>query len=177
MNYANIKFYDIANGAGVRTSLFVSGCTHHCKNCFNSVAWDFDYGEPFTQEIKERIINSCEPYYIAGLSLLGGEPMEPENQDAILDLLRDFKDKFPYKTVWCYSGYTLEELTGKTPSRCRTENTDAVLKLIDVLVDGEYVDELHDITLKFRGSRNQRLIDLKKSLHEGKPVLWQDNNP
>ena len=119
MNYANIKYYDISNGPGVRTSLFVSGCTHRCPGCFNEVAWDFGYGAPFTKEVRNQIFAACQPDYIAGLTLLGGEPMEPANQRELLPFVRNFKALYPQKTVWCYSGYTLEELTGQTPSRCR----------------------------------------------------------
>ena len=121
MNYANIKYYDISNGPGVRTSLFVSGCTHRCPGCFNEVAWDFGYGAPFTKEVRNQIFAACQPDYIAGLTLLGGEPMEPANQRELLPFVRNFKALYPQKTVWCYSGYTLEELTGQTPSRCRCE--------------------------------------------------------
>ena len=141
MNYANIKHCDIANGPGVRTSLFVSGCTHHCPNCFNAVAWDFHFGQPFTWETEQSIIESCQSAYVAGLTLLGGEPMEPENQSALLPFLKRFRENCPGKTVWCYSGYTLEQLSGQEPGRCRCECTDELLSLIDVLVDGEFVQE------------------------------------
>lgn len=175
MNYANIKYYDIANGVGVRTSLFVSGCTHHCKNCFNKIAWDFNYGKEFTDEVQQQIIDSCKPYYISGLTLLGGEPMEPENQNGLLPLVKKFKEQFPDKTIWCYSGYTYEQLTGQEASRCRTNITDELLSNIDVLVDGKFVEELHSITLKFRGSSNQRLIDLNQTRKNGKITLWKDD--
>lgn len=174
MNYANIKYYDIANGPGVRTSLFVSGCTHHCKNCFNPEAWDFDYGQPFDKPVRNQIFASCQPDYIAGLSLLGGEPMEPDNQRALVSFARNFKALYPQKTIWCYSGYTFEQLTGQQPSRARCEVTDELLSCLDVLVDGEFVQELYDISLRFRGSSNQRLLDLPKSLAAGQPVLWVD---
>lgn len=174
MYYANIKYCDIANGPGVRTSLFVSGCTHRCKNCFNAVAWDFHYGQPFSQDTENTLIQSCQPAYIAGLTLLGGEPMEPENQAALLPFLRRFRQACPQKSIWCYSGYTLEQLLGQEPARCRCEETDELLSLLDVLVDGEFVQELHDITLRFRGSSNQRLIDLPKTLSSGNVVCWQD---
>lgn len=175
MNYATIKYCDIANGPGVRTSLYVSGCTHHCKNCFNPMTWDFAYGEPFTQAIEDQLIASCAPAYVTGLTLLGGEPMEPANQRALLPFLRRFKQAHPYKTIWCYSGYTLEELTGTCESRCRCEETDALLSLFDVLVDGEFVQALYDISLRFRGSSNQRLIDLKATLARGEIVPWSDD--
>ena len=175
MNYGNIKYCDIANGPGVRTVLFVSGCTHHCKNCFQPETWDFSYGKPFTQEVEDEIIKSCQPAYVKGLTLLGGEPMEPANQRALLPFVRRFKTVYPNKTVWCYSGYLYEQLSGEVEYRCRCEVTDELLSLIDVLVDGEFVQELHDITLRFRGSSNQRLIDLKKTRETGLITLWQDD--
>ena len=174
MNYANIKYYDIANGPGVRTSVFVSGCRHHCPGCFNAVAWDFAYGQPFDKTVRNEIFASCQPDYIAGLSLLGGEPFEPENQRELLPFVRNFKALYPAKTVWCYSGYTWEQLTGKEPSPARCEVTDELLALLDVLVDGRFVQAEHDISLRFRGSRNQRLLDVPKSLAAGQPVWWED---
>ncbi len=174
MYYATIKNCDIANGPGVRISLFVSGCTHHCKNCFNAEAWDFQYGTHFTEKTQEEILALCAPSYIAGLSLLGGEPMEPENQKGLLPLLQAFKERFPEKSIWCYSGYTYEEML-KDGSRCRCEETDALLSLIDVLVDGEFVQALYDISLRFRGSKNQRLIDLRKTENAGTIVWWEDD--
>lgn len=174
MNYATIKYYDIANGPGVRTSLFVSGCTHRCKGCFNAEAWDFAFGQPFDKAVRNEIFASCQPDYIAGLSLLGGEPMEPENQRALVTFARNFKALYPGKTIWCYSGYTFEQLTGRAVSRARCEATDELLSYIDVLVDGEFVQDLYDISLRFRGSSNQRLLDLPQSLAAGRPVLWVD---
>ncbi len=174
MYYANIKYCDISNGPGVRTSLFVSGCTHRCKNCFNAVAWDFHYGSEFTPAVQQQILDSCKHSYVTGLSLLGGEPMEPENQPALLDFVRRFKELYPNKTVWCYSGYTWEQLTGKEPARCRCASTDALLALLDVLVDGEFVQDLYDISLRFRGSSNQRLLDVPATLRSGTPTLWED---
>ena len=156
MNYATIKYYDIANGPGVRTSVFVSGCRHHCPGCFNEVAWDFGYGKPFDKAIRNEVFASCQPAYITGLSLLGGEPMEPENQRELLPFVRNFKALYPNKTVWCYSGYTWEQLTGKDPCPARCEVTDELLALLDVLVDGRFVEAKHDISLRFRGSSNQR---------------------
>lgn len=176
MNYAEIKYFDIANGPGVRVSLFVSGCTHRCKNCFNKVAWDFNYGNQFTEEIKNKIFDECKADYIKGISLLGGEPFEPENQSVLLDLLKEFKAKFPQKDVWCFSGYTYEQLTGKDESRCFTPITKDMLSYIDVLVDGKFVQELYSIRLQFRGSSNQRLIDLNKTRATGEIVLWADEN-
>lgn len=173
MNYATIKYCDIANGVGVRTSLFVSGCTHRCKNCFNSEAWDFSFGNVFDDSVADEILASLTPNYIAGLSLLGGEPMEPSNQRGLLPLVRAVKQRFPNKSIWCYTGYTLETdlLTG---GRVCCEATDELLSYIDVLVDGEFIQDLYDITLRFRGSANQRLIDLPKTLKYQKTVLWSD---
>ena len=173
MNYGEIKKNDIANGLGVRTTIFVSGCTHHCKGCFQPQTWNFDFGKPYTKEVEDDIIASLSPYYIAGLTLLGGEPMEPANQASLLTLLRRIRAEKPAKNVWCYSGYTFEELTGKTPSRARCEHTDEMLSLIDVLVDGEFKEELKDIRLRFRGSSNQRVIDLAKTLESGEIVLLE----
>ena len=167
MNYGEIKNFDIANGEGVRVSLFVSGCTHHCKNCFNPETWSFDYGEPFTKEVEDKIIEELRPDYINGLSLLGGEPFEPQNQAALLPFLRRVKERFPDKTVWCYTGYLFDtQLLSESRARC--EHTDEMLSLIDVLVDGEFVQELYNISLQFRGSSNQRIIDVQKSLNSGK---------
>ena len=171
MNYGEIKTADIANGKGVRVSLFVSGCTHHCKGCFNPETWDFSYGKPFTKDTEDTILKEIEPSYVAGLSLLGGEPFEPQNQKALLSLLRRFRQMFPKKNVWCYSGYRFEELAGFAPSRARTDDTDEMLSYIDILVDGEFEDGNKDISLKFRGSSNQRIIDVQKSLTAGRAVL------
>ena len=173
MNYANIKFNDIANGEGVRTSLFVSGCTHHCKGCFNSETWDFNYGKPYTHEIEDNIIESLRPAHINGLTLLGGEPMEPANQMALLSLVKRVKAEFPNKNIWCYSGYLFDEEL-KKPSRARVEKdnlTDEFLRCIDILIDGEFKLELKDITLRFKGSSNQRIIDVQESLKQTKVVL------
>ena len=171
MNYGEIKNFDIANGEGVRVSLFVSGCTHHCKNCFNPETWNFDFGQPFTEETEELILKELAPDYINGLSLLGGEPFEPSNQAVLLPFLRRVKELFPNKTIWCYSGYLFDkELLSESRARC--EHTDEMLSLIDVLVDGEFVQELYSITLQFRGSSNQRIIDVKKSLKSGKVVEY-----
>ena len=143
--------------------------------CFvNAVAWDFHYGQPFDKATRNEVFASCQPDYIAGLSLLGGEPMEPENQRELLPFVRNFKALYPNKTVWCYSGYTWEQLTGKEPSLARCEATDELLSLLDVLVDGEFVQAKHDISLRFRGSSNQRLLDVKKTLTAGQPVWWED---
>lgn len=163
MNYAEIKYFDIANGEGVRTTLFVSGCRRGCKNCFNEVAWNFAAGEPFTPEIEDEIIESLRPSYVDGLTLLGGEPMEPENQVGLVGFLERVREEFPRgagaKSIWCFTGDTLEAelLEG---GRHHTDVTDRLLACIDVLVDGPFVQELYDITLRFRGSSNQRLIDM-----------------
>lgn len=170
MNYGEIKNFDIANGEGVRVSLFVSGCTHHCKECFNPMTWDFSYGKPYTEQTEQQIIDELSPDFINGLSLLGGEPFEPSNQKVLVGLLRKFREKYPHKNVWCYTGYTLEkDLLSESRARC--EYTDEMLSLIDVLVDGEFVIEKKNISLAFRGSENQRLIDLPKTLECGK-VQW-----
>ena len=171
MNYAEINKNDIANGIGVRVTLFVSGCTHFCKGCFNSEAWDFNYGQPFTTEVEEELLEALAPSWIDGLTLLGGEPMEPQNQRALLPFLKRIKEMYPQKTIWCFSGYTLEDELLKD-SRARCEVTDEMLSFIDVLVDGEFVEELKDISLRFKGSSNQRLIDLKPTLATGKVVIW-----
>lgn len=162
MRYANIKYHDIANGLGVRTSLFVSGCTHRCKGCFNEVAWDFGYGEVFTEETIEKLLASCSPSYVAGLSLLGGEPMEPSNQRALLPLLRRFKEQYPDKDIWCYTGYVYERDLLDPAGRAHFEVTEELLSYIDILVDGEFDQALYDISLKFRGSSNQRVLQIQK---------------
>lgn len=161
MNYATIKNCDIANGEGVRVSLFVSGCTHRCKGCFNSEAWDFGYGEPFTKEVEDEIIEMLSPDYIRGLSLLGGEPFEVCNQAVLVTFLERVKKTYPQKDIWCYTGYTLESDLQNVSSKVRTEYTDKMLSFIDVLVDGEFIEELKDISLAFRGSSNQRIIRLR----------------
>ena len=173
MNYATIKWYDIANGEGVRISLFVSGCTHQCKNCFNKVAWDFSYGQPFDEKVQQQILEELASPFIAGLSLLGGEPFEPQNQEALLPFVREVKRRFPQKPIWCYTGYVLDEKTGLLrETEKNTSGTKELIECIDVLIDGEYVEALHDIRLKFRGSSNQRVIDVKKTLEERKCVLY-----
>ncbi|MCD7928832.1 MAG: anaerobic ribonucleoside-triphosphate reductase activating protein [Clostridiales bacterium] len=174
MNYAAIKTHDIANGPGVRVSLFVSGCTHHCEGCFNPETWDFHYGQPYTAETEQEILDACDKPYIRGLSLLGGEPFEPANQKALLPLLRRFRERFPDKTVWCYSGYNYEMdmLTGQLGDWAVTKE---LLSLLDVLVDGEFVQDQKDLNLRFRGSANQRIIDVPRSL-EHDQVLWWDGS-
>lgn len=173
MNFATIKKHDVANGVGVRVSLFVSGCTHHCKGCFNAEAWDFRYGSPYTEQTEEEVLQALNKEYIAGLSLLGGEPLEPCNQRALLPLLRAFRARFPQKTAWCYTGYTFD--TDLRPGgRAYCEATDEMLSMLDVLVDGEFVEALKDLKLRFRGSSNQRIIDVPRSLSEGCVKLWKD---
>ena len=161
MNYANIKKYDIADGPGVRVSLFVSGCRHHCKGCFNSEAWDFQYGRPYTAETEAEILEALKPGYIAGLTLLGGEPFEPENQVELVTLLRKVRETYPEKSIWSYTGYVYDK--DLVPGgRAYTDVTDEMLSYLDVLVDGPFVEELKDITLQFRGSSNQRIIKMDK---------------
>ena len=173
MNYAEIKNCDIANGPGVRISLFVSGCTHHCPGCFNQVAWDFDYGQPFTQQTIDQILEMLKPGYIKGLTLLGGEPFEPENQGAIVELLRQIKEKYPEKSIWAFSGYLFDRdiLSGRLG---KWEITKEYLSYLDVLVDGPFVEAKKNLSLRFRGSENQRIIDVPASLAANRIVLWQD---
>lgn len=171
MRYGAIKKCDIANGVGVRTVLFVSGCTHHCKGCFQPETWDFHYGEPYTKATEDEIIDSLRPDYIDGLTLLGGEPFEPQNQQELIFLLRRIRKELPDKTIWAFSGYTFEELTGESRARCAV--TDEMLSMLDVLVDGEFVEAQRNISLQFRGSENQRLIDVPKTLETGEIVWWK----
>ena len=161
MNYGEIKTTDIANGEGVRVTLFVSGCRIHCKGCFNSQTWDFNYGKPFTFETEEFILKALAPEYIAGFTVLGGEPMEPENQRVLVKLMRRIKETYPSKTIWCYSGYIYDKdlLNKKKKKHC--EVTDELLSYINVLVDGPFILKEKDISLQFRGSRNQRILKLK----------------
>lgn len=175
MYYGEIKKTDIANGIGVRVSLFVSGCTRHCKNCFNQETWDFTYGRPFTGETEAEILAALRPPFINGLTVLGGEPFEPRNQAELLPFLKKVRSSYPEKTIWCYTGGTLEKDLvpgGRNYCDCTSE----LLRQLDVLVDGAFIEELKDITLQFRGSANQRLIDLGKSRAQNKIVLWVPNN-
>lgn len=175
MHYSTIKNCDIANGAGVRVSLFVSGCTNHCKNCFQPQTWDFDYGEEFTEETEQKLIDMLKPSYIRGLTLLGGEPMEPENQRGLLPFVKRFKGTYPDKDIWCFTGFTYETLKSKG-SHPHCESTDELLSYIDVLVDGRFIEELKSPALRFRGSSNQRLIDLKKTLESNEVVLLPNHD-
>ena len=170
MYYGNLKKCDIANGIGVRVTLFVSGCTNHCPDCFQPQTWDFRYGKPFTDDTRAEIFAELDKPYINGLTVLGGEPFEPENQRALLPFLKKVRERFPKKNIWCYTGYLFDkELLGESRARC--ECTDEMLSLIDVLVDGEFVQELYSVALAFRGSENQRIIDVKKSLETGE-IVW-----
>ena len=173
MNFATLKKYDVANGPGVRVSLFVSGCTHRCKGCFNAEAWDFDYGQPYTAKTEEEILSALDHSYIAGLSLLGGEPFDPRNQETVCGLLKKVRARFPQKDVWCYTGYTLDKDL-KEGGAAYTPFTKDMLESIDVIVDGEFVEALKDIKLRFRGSSNQRIIDLKRTRGSGEIKLWLD---
>lgn len=173
MYYGNIKKNDIANGKGVRVTLFVSGCTNHCKNCFQPETWNFDYGKPYTKATEDEVIEALKPGHIAGLTLLGGEPFEPENQRELVKLLRRVRKELPEKNIWSFTGFILDQdlLDG---GRKHCEVTDEMLSLLDVLVDGPFKEEEKDITLAFRGSRNQRVIDMKKSLEEKEVVLYME---
>lgn len=172
MNYAKIKKCDVANGTGVRVSLFVSGCTHHCKNCFNKEAWDFNYGQEFTKKEEDMILEDLKPDYIYGLSLLGGEPFEYPNQQGLAPFVKRVKEEYPEKKIWCYTGYKFDDdiIKQMVP---KYECTKELLRNIDYLVDGEFVEELKSPKLKFKGSSNQRIIDVQKSLQEKKIVLWE----
>lgn len=171
MYYGEIKNCDIANGIGVRVTLFVSGCTNRCEGCFQPETWDFHYGQPFTEQTEEKVLSMLEPGFINGLTLLGGDPFEPENQRALLPFLRRVREKYPQKTVWAYTGFLYEDLL-RERSHPRCEATDEMLKQINVLVDGPFVKKLYEVGLRFRGSTNQRLIDLDKTRQTGKIVLW-----
>jgi anaerobic ribonucleoside-triphosphate reductase activating protein len=173
MNYADIKQYDVANGPGVRVSLFVSGCTHYCKNCFNKEAWDFNYGKPFTNETIDKIIDYCGESYVKGLTILGGEPMEPSNQKGILPLVKRFKETYPDKSLWVFSGY---DFVKDINTRMRNEipETSELLSYIDVIVDGKFIEELKTLNLRFKGSSNQRTIMVQESLKSDTLVLWDD---
>lgn len=172
MNYGEIKYMDVANGPGVRISLFVSGCTHHCKNCFNAKTWDFDYGQPFTEKQEEDIIKALAPDYVQGFTLLGGEPFEPVNQKGVLPLLKKIRATYPDKSIWIFTGYLFDtEIMEKMVTQY--QETMEILKLTDVIVDGRFVEALKNLNLKFKGSSNQRTIDVAKSLETGSVVLLE----
>ena len=173
MFYGAVKNCDIANGAGVRVSLFVSGCRNHCKGCFQPETWAFDYGQEFTSETEDEIISMMRPDYIRGLTILGGDPFEPENQKALLPFIRRIRRELPSRDIWMYSGYTFEELTGGNP-HCHLDITDEILRSADVLIDGRFEESLRDLSLQFRGSSNQRIIDVRKTLETGELILWRE---
>lgn len=175
MNYATIKKHDIANGPGVRVSLFVSGCSHHCPGCFNPETWDFNYGNPFDSDAINEVLQAMEPSYIHGFSLLGGEPFELKNQQGVLPLLKEIKSKFPNKDIWCYTGYDFEKDILENMASTWDETTE-MLSYIDILVDGEFVEAKKDVSLRFRGSSNQRIIDVKESLKQKNIILWDDSH-
>lgn len=172
MNYADIKYIDVANGPGIRVSLFVSGCTHHCKNCFNPETWDFNYGKPFTETEINQIIDYLKPNHISGLSLLGGEPFEYSNQQGLLPLVRKVKEQYPEKTIWCYTGYKFDKDI-KEKMMVMWPETRELINYIDYIVDGEFIEELKDLKLRFKGSSNQRIINVKESLATDSIVLWE----
>ena len=171
MNYATIKWFDVSNGPGVRTSLYVSGCRNHCKNCFNPETWDFNYGEPFTKDIEDKILESLKPQYIKGFTLLGGDPFEPENQIALAPFLKKMRAQYPDKSMWCFTGYDYEKdlISGRLGEK---DTVMQMLSCFDVLVDGKFVEELKDLNLRFRGSSNQRIILVQPTLKTGKITLW-----
>lgn len=175
MNYATIKARDVANGPGVRTVLFVSGCTHHCKGCFQPETWDFSYGNPFTDVEEQAILQHLSPDFMAGLTLLGGEPLEPQNQAVLLPFLQKVREKYSEKSIWCFTGYTLEtDILAKKLGDW--DVTSQLLSLIDVLVDGEFIEAQKNLNLRFRGSSNQRLLDLPATLKEHRAILWTDGS-
>ena len=169
MNYAAIKPWDIANGPGVRVSLFVSGCAHHCKDCFNAEAWDFNYGAPFDAQEEKKLLALLTPDYIRGITYLGGEPFDPRNQPALLDLTRKIRARYPQKTIWAFTGYVYDENLPQVDGV-----TQELLEALDVLVDGPFIAARKNLSLRFRGSDNQRLIDMPKTLQTGAVVLWND---
>lgn len=178
MYYGKIMYCDTANGTGCRTVLFVSGCRHHCRGCFNEIAWKFDYGKEYTPGTEDKIVESLKPDYVEGLSILGGEPLEPENQEEVWKLIKRIRKEMPQKNIWVYSGFTWEELTGKEKARCRQGMADGIrldniMQNIDVLVDGEFQEDKKNIMLEFRGSENQRVIDVKKTLEADEVVLMK----
>ena len=176
MNYAGLFFVDTANGVGLRTNLFVSGCTHHCEGCFNRDTWDFNYGQEYTKETEDKIIESLKPNHIAGLTILGGEPMELANQQAVRNLVERVRQECPHSTIWIYSGYTYEELTDISNKRCYSDDTDVILSNIDILVDGEFILAEKNLSHRFKGSSNQRVIDVPKTRESGVIVLSEYND-
>lgn len=172
MHYGELKKCDIANGIGVRVTLFVSGCTNHCEDCFQPQTWAFDYGKPFTDETKAEIFAELDKPFVNGLTVLGGEPFEPRNQRELLPLLREVKERYPGKTIWCFTGFRLDDELLKDGSYPRCEVTDDMLACIDILVDGRFMKELKDISLQFRGSRNQRVIDMNRTRETGTICIW-----
>lgn len=176
MNYADIKQYDVANGPGIRISIFVSGCNHHCKNCFNQETWDFQYGNPFTENEINKIIEYMKPSYIKGLTILGGEPFERVNQQGLLPLLRKVREVYPEKSIWCFTGFDfMRDIYGKMYQEW--EETKEMLSFIDTIVDGPFIEELKDLSLRFKGSSNQKTIMVKETLQKGEVVLWDDSEP
>ena len=175
MNYAQVFMCDIANGPGCRTSLFVSGCTHHCRDCFNEIAWDFNYGKEFDQHVQDVLIEESNSPFIQGFTFLGGEPMEVANQKELRPFIERIRKELPDKDIWIYSGYTYEELTDPDNKRCHSEDTDAILAMTDVLVDGRFDWQKKDITLRFKGSSNQRVIDIPATRESGNIVLSEFN--
>ena len=173
MHYGELKKCDIANGTGVRVTLFVSGCTNRCQDCFQPQTWDFDYGKPFTDETKAAIFAELDKPFVNGLTVLGGEPFEPRNQRELLPLLREVREKYPDKTIWCFTGFRLDDELLRDGSYPRCEATDGMLACINVLVDGRFVKELKDISLQFRGSRNQRVIDMDRTRETGQVTIWE----
>ena len=171
MHYAEVKYFDVANGPGIRVSLFVSGCPHACPGCFNEIAWNYEYGEKYTEEVEEKILKAVSKAEIQGLSLLGGEPLYPANLHALLPLLRKLKERLPKKDIWCYSGYTYEELLSREGEE--KKEVEELFSYITVLVDGRFVEAEKDITLLFRGSRNQRLICIPETRESGRIVLYE----
>ena len=173
MNYGEIKNCDIANGPGVRVTLFVSGCRNHCEGCFQPETWDFCHGKPFDSTVENEILESLKPDYIKGLTLLGGDPFEPENQPGLLSLVKKVKEVYPDKNIWCYTGYLFDEdICGKMLDR--VPETRELLSCIDVLIDGPFIEERKNLKIRFRGSDNQRIIDVKKTMEAGEIVLWEE---
>lgn len=176
MNYADIKQYDVANGPGIRVSVFVSGCNHQCKNCFNQIAWDFNYGKPFTEDTINLILEYMRPSYVKGLTLLGGEPFEPANQKGLLPLLSRVRKEYPEKSIWCFTGFLFDKEIMEKMYNTIPE-TKQMLSYIDVMVDGRFEEDKKDLSLRFKGSSNQRTILIPETLQKGEIVLWDDKQP